>query len=133
MRGRWTCVAVLVGLLIAAGTAPARSKRKPRHHAPPAGHVLVYSQEWSLWSSRGSLPAGGVEVQLTNRGQDAHDLRIAPLGAHGRLGHVVGGVATTRSGRLGSAVWHIKHGVYELYCSLPGHRALGMQARLVVR
>jgi uncharacterized cupredoxin-like copper-binding protein len=94
--------------------------------------MLVYAQEWSLWPSRSSLPAGRVTVQLFNRGQDAHDLRIRRL----RRGEVVGrsqGVRVTPSGTLHQATWKLGPGRYELYCSLPGHRHRGMHARILVR
>ena len=53
--------------------------------APAPAHLLVYAQEWSLWPSRTSVPAGKVIVQLWNRGQDAHDLRIRRLDARGQM------------------------------------------------
>jgi uncharacterized cupredoxin-like copper-binding protein len=88
--------------------------------------MLVYAQEWSLWPSRTSLPAGRLTVQLYNRGEDAHDLRIR------RRGHTVGTVTVTQSGELGQATWRLARGTYELYCSLPGHRAKGMHVTLRV-
>ena len=100
--------------------------------AAPA-HLLVYAQEWSLWPSRTSLPAGKVIVQLWNRGQDAHDLRIRRVDAHGQMvGPVLGGVRITLAGHLNQATWHLKAGRYELYCSMPGHLKMGMHARLTV-
>jgi plastocyanin len=94
--------------------------------------MLVYAQEWSLWPSRTSLPAGKVIVQLWNRGQDAHDLRIRRL----RGGHLTGaaqGVAVTESGGISAAAWHLAPGRYELYCSMPGHLARGMHTTVIVR
>jgi hypothetical protein len=94
--------------------------------------MLVYAQEWSLWPSRSALPAGKVVVQLWNRGQDAHDLRIRLL----RHGHMTGrtqGVTVTQSGGLSQATWHLAPGRYMLYCSMPGHYARGMHTTLVVR
>jgi len=94
--------------------------------------MLVYAQEWSLWPSRTSLPAGKVVVQLWNRGQDAHDLRIRRL----RGGHMTGaahGVAVTESGGISAATWHLAPGHYELYCSMPGHLARGMHTTVIVR
>jgi hypothetical protein len=126
VRGR-IGIALLGACLL--GVLPAASAGARR---PPA-RILVYAQEWSLWPSRASLPAGGVSVQLSNRGQDAHDLRIRRLN---RAGQMVGGkqgVAVTQSGHVASANWHLGPGTYELYCSLPGHRHRGMHARLVVR
>jgi len=100
---------------------------------PAPAHLLVYAQEWSLWPSRGSVPAGTVIVELWNRGQDAHDLRIRRLGAHGQMiGPVLGTVRITPSGQLSHATWHLKAGRYELYCSMPGHLQMGMHAHLTV-
>jgi len=101
--------------------------------APAPAHLLVYAQEWSLWPSRSSVPAGTVIVQLWNRGQDAHDLRIRRLDARGQMiGPVLGGVGITLSGRVSQATWHLQAGQYELYCSMPGHLKMGMHTRLTV-
>jgi plastocyanin len=100
--------------------------------ARPPARLLVYAQEWSLWPSRAWVPAGTVVVELWNRGQDAHDLRIRRLWH----GHMVGGtqgVRVTQSGQISHATWHLGRGTYELYCSMPGHMKLGMHARLTVR
>jgi len=100
--------------------------------AAPA-HLLVYAQEWSLWPSRTSVPAGKVIVQLWNRGQDAHDLRIRKLDARGQMiGPVLDEVRITLSGHVSQATWHLTAGRYELYCSMPGHLKMGMHARLTV-
>lgn len=113
--------------LLTAGSALAK-----RHHRAPS-HLLVYAQEWSLWPSRTSVPDGTVIVQLWNRGQDPHDLRIRRLNSRGQMvGRVLGGVKVTRSGQLSDAIWHLRAGRYEIYCSMPGHLKLGMHTRLRV-
>ena len=101
---------------------------------PPApAHLLVYAQEWSLWPSRTSVPAGTVIVQLWNRGQDSHDLRIRRLDASGQMvGPILGAVRITPSGEVSQGTWHLKAGRYEIYCSLPGHLMMGMHTRLRV-
>jgi hypothetical protein len=102
--------------------------------ARPPARLLVYAQEWSLWASRPSVPAGRVEVQLWNRGQDAHDLRVRRIDARGRMiGGVLGSVRTTLPGTISTASWHLRAGRYELYCAMPGHMKLGMHAHLTVR
>lgn len=101
-------------------------------HVPPA-RMLVYAQEWSLWSSRPTVPHGAVIVQVWNRGQDAHNLHIRRLAGHGRLVGPAQSVATTLSGARNQATWHLRPGRYELYCSLPGHYQQGMHTVLVVR
>jgi plastocyanin len=122
----FACVAAASGA--AAGHALA-SQVTP----PPVSHLLVYAQEWSLWPSRGSLPSGTVIVQLWNRGQDSHDLRIRRVtGSGAMVGGVLGAVRATRSGQVATATWHLRAGHYELYCSMPGHMNMGMHARLAV-
>lgn len=100
--------------------------------ARPAARMLVYAQEWSLWPSRSSLPAGRVIVQLWNRGQDPHDLRIRRLDRHGHMTGRAQGLPATRSAVIGEASWRLKSGRYELYCSMPGHLKRGMHVKLVV-
>jgi hypothetical protein len=114
-------------LMVASATAAPVSPR----HAPPA-HMLVYAQEWSLWPSRTSVPSGRVVVQLWNRGQDAHDLRIRRV-AHGRMVGRAQAAPVTLSGAVSQASWTLAPGRYELYCSMPGHRARGMHVLVRVR
>lgn len=132
--------AALLGAAVAAaalggGTAGAAASAGNRlAEASQPAHLLVYAQEWSLWPSRGSVPAGPVSVELWNRGQDAHDLRIRRLNSSGQMvGPVVGVVGYTLPGQVRKAAWRLRApGPYELYCSLPGHAALGMVAKLKV-
>ncbi len=98
---------------------------------PPA-RLLVYAQEWSLWPSRSTVKPGRVIVQLWNRGQDAHDLRIRRLDGRGIMVGPTQGVGVTESGQIRQANWYLSKGAYELYCSMPGHMKLGMHARLRV-
>ena len=127
MRRALAAASCLVALAAAGAAAPAAAKR----HAP--ANLLINAQEWSLWPSRSSVPAGTVYVELWNRGQDMHDATIRRLDAAGQMvGPVVGRVKATRPGRIGNATWHLRAGHYELYCSMPGHIELGMHAKLTV-
>jgi uncharacterized protein YbdZ (MbtH family) len=119
-----TCA--LLAVCICAGAAAASRK-----HAPV--HLLINAQEYSLWPSRSSVPAGTLLVELWNRGQDMHDAWIRRLNSSGQMvGPVLGRVAVTMPGRISQATWRLKAGRYELYCSMPGHMALGMHAKLTV-
>ena len=71
-------------------------------------------------------------VQLWNRGQDAHDLRIRQL-RHGRMTGPTQGVKAALPGAITTATWHLGPGRYELYCSMPGHLQMGMHAVISVR
>ncbi len=120
---------MVLAVMAAAGTA-----------VPPGGaaarapaRLLVYAQEWSLWPSRSWVPAGAVVVQLWNRGQDPHDLRIRRLNGRGQMVGPAQGAPVTLSGQISQATWHLRRGTYELYCSMPGHMRNGMHARLSVR
>jgi uncharacterized cupredoxin-like copper-binding protein len=118
-----------LAVLSAAG-AVASVAAKPK---PPPTHLLVYAQEWSLWPSRAKLPAGTVHVELWNRGQDMHDLRIRHLNTRGQMvGTIDGSVKVTPAGAISHATWHLKPGRYMIYCSMPGHFAQGMHARIAV-
>jgi plastocyanin len=91
--------------------------------------LQVVEQEYRLTLSRLSVGSGPAIVSVVNFGQDAHDLvlvrsvrgakpaqtKVVPPHGHAELGV-----------RLAA-------GRYELYCSLPGHRAAGMRATLLVR
>lgn len=113
----------------AAPTAVRTAAKKK--HAPT--HLLIDAQEWSLWPSRSRVPAGTVLVELWNRGQDMHDTWIRRVnGADQMVGPVLGRVPVTMPGQVSHATWHLKAGHYELYCSMPGHLALGMHANLTV-
>jgi hypothetical protein len=94
--------------------------------------MLVYAQEWSLWPSRTWLPGGHVIVQLWNRGQDAHDLRIRRV-LHGHMIGPAQGAPPALSGAITQASWTVRPGLYELYCSMPGHLARGMHVLVRVR
>jgi hypothetical protein len=124
-------VAVLAG--VAAACLPAvPAAGAPQGRALPS-RMLVYAQEWSLWPSRSSVPAGKVTVQLWNRGMDAHDLRIRRLNETGAMIGSVQDVAVTQSGQLHQSTWRLGAATYELYCSMPGHAARGMRVRIRVR
>jgi uncharacterized cupredoxin-like copper-binding protein len=113
-------------MLAAAATATAAKKQ-------PVSNLLINAQEYSLWPSRSSLPAGTVQVEFWNRGQDMHDAWIRKLNSSGQMvGPVLGKVKVTLPGHISNATWHLKAGRYELFCSMPGHLKLGMHARLTV-
>jgi plastocyanin len=126
---RGTRSAVLVAALTAVSAA---ALALPAAARAPA-RMLVIAKEYSFLLSRGSVPRGALSVQLYNRGQDAHNLNIVRLSAHGAQVGSTQSVALTQSGGLTTATWHLGPGRYLLYCSLPGHETRGMRAYLVVR
>jgi plastocyanin len=95
---------------------------------PPAARVQVVAQEFSFVLSRQTIKAGWAIIELRNGGEDAHDLRLRRVGAAR-----VYALPVTQSGQTVDREFKLLPGTYRLYCSVANHRALGMQATLVVR
>jgi hypothetical protein len=95
---------------------------------PAPARLLVEAREFNLTLSRAKLKAGRAIVQLANRGEDPHDLRLARIGRHGG-----GRIGETLPGEVGEWQGRLRRGRYRVYCTLEGHRASGMRATLRVR
>jgi hypothetical protein len=95
---------------------------------PVPARLLVEAREFNLALSRAKLKAGPAIVQLANRGEDPHDLRLVRIRRHGG-----GRIGETLPGRVGEWEGRLRRGRYRLYCTLEGHRAAGMRATLRVR
>jgi plastocyanin len=67
-------------------------------------------------------------VELQNFGEDAHNLRIERLDASGPPLDL----PLAESGERQKASGTLAAGTYKVYCTLPGHDAQGMHARLTV-
>jgi hypothetical protein len=112
----WLLAAVMV--LAAPAVAAAR---------PTA--VGVGEREWRIALYRPWVPAGLVKFNVRNFGEDGHDfvVRNARGLTRARLPEIPSGDTASVIGRL------MRPGRYTVYCSLPGHLALGMRAVLRVR
>lgn len=105
---------------------PASAPPPPPVGTPsPVARLGVVAREWSLVLSRSVLPAGKARVQLQNFGEDAHNLRIESVGSSLD-------VPLAESGEVKEAEGTLPAGDYKIYCTLPGHEAQGMRARLTV-
>jgi plastocyanin len=121
MRRTAAFLGVLVASALWAVPAPSAAPRA-------AARLEVTEKEYSITLSRLRVHSGRVIVQVLNFGMDNHDLVIQANAKHGKTwrfdllepeSHV------TRTMTLAP-------GKYTLFCSLPGHRALGMVAALTV-
>jgi hypothetical protein len=110
----------LLAALLASLAAPAQAKAPAR--------MLVEAREYRFALSRTVLQAGPAIIQLADRGEDPHDLRLVRIGAKraATIPQVVPGGLGEWRGRL-------SRGRYRLYCTLPGHARLGMRAVITVR
>jgi plastocyanin len=122
--------------MVAAGTPPVVDPPPegsppidtPTTPAPAAARLGVTAREWSLVLSRVNLPAGPALVELQNRGEDAHNLRIERLDGSGTPLDV----PLAEAGEVKSGEATLAAGTYKVYCALPGHDAAGMHAQLTV-
>jgi plastocyanin len=71
--------------------------------------------------------AGSVSIAFTNAAPLEHNLTIASSS-----GAVVGATPTFQGGSKTLTV-NLKPGTYKFYCTVPGHRAAGMEGTLTVR
>jgi plastocyanin len=95
--------------------------------APPA-RLQVVASEYNLALSRHTIKAGRAVIELANFGEDPHDLRLKRIG--GTKTYVV---RVTQSEDAATISTSLRPGTFRLWCSLANHRALGMEAKLVVR
>jgi hypothetical protein len=112
---------------IAALALPVASGAQSTPGAPAyPSRMLITADEWNLALSRTKLVPGPSIVELHNRGEDAHDVKIKRRGSKKVVAiPETGSEQTTRvqtSFRPGSR--------YVLWCSLPDHREAGMEAEL---
>jgi hypothetical protein len=112
----------LAALAAALPAAVAEAARKP-----PATAVGVGASEFRFSVYRASVPRGPVRFNLTNRGEDAHDLVVLDRAGNqlARSGEVRSGERTTLSIRL-------KPGTYRLRCDLADHAKRGMRTTIRV-
>jgi hypothetical protein len=60
-------------------TGPGETAAPPPPTPPSPARVQVIAREFSFTLSRPTVPAGEVIIELLNRGQDAHNLNLAPV------------------------------------------------------
>jgi plastocyanin len=117
MRGLTTLAAALCLFVL---VSPAWSG------AASGGAVGVSEREWSVTLSRLKVQHGAITFSIHNFGQDDHNIKIRKHGSqYGFSGRI-------RSGGTATITVHLKPGVYSVFCGIPGHRALGMDAKLTV-
>ena len=120
-------IGVLMGILVAtaAWAAPAPGAAAP-------ARLLVGGGEWHLMLSRAKVARGPALIQFVNRGEDDHDLRLRRISRSGSTSNPTARWPVTVPGDLSTLKLSLRTGRYRLWCSLPGHRGLGMRATLRV-
>jgi plastocyanin len=91
-------------------------------------HVQVTAVEFHFTLSRTTVPAGKVDFQFVNGGQDEHNLNV--LSGEGSL---ESWFPKTVSKGVRDQTVTLRKGAFTLFCSLPEHEAKGMRATLTVQ
>jgi hypothetical protein len=117
---RQTAILLLLGLAAAAPAAPASGAR--------ATSVGVGEREWRVSLYRTRVHTGVVRLNVHNYGEDGHDLAV-----RNRRGKVLGSLPEVSPGDDATLRLRLRRpGRYRVFCSLEGHEAKGMHARLTV-
>jgi hypothetical protein len=98
------------------------------HATAAPARLGVSATEFHLVLSRGSVKTGRVIVQLQNKGEDVHDLRLRRIG-----GKRTYAFPLTSPGGRSTLTLKLLPGRYRLWCSVANHAQLGMKAVLRVR
>jgi plastocyanin len=118
---------VPAALAVVAATAPTVPAAPAAAAAKVSTAVGVSQREFRLTPYRTRVPVGEVRFNVTNFGEDVHDLVVRD----GR-GRVVARSAEVKAGgRLALAVT-LKRGRYRLSCDVANHAQLGMRAGFTV-
>jgi|SRR5947209_9308843 len=117
----------------ASSSAPPTSSASPTSSAPstsaPAAKTslsLSAAQSTIAYNTKTlSAKAGSVTITFTNGSPLEHNLTVA------QGGNVLGATPTFTNGSRSLAL-SLKPGAYTFYCTVPGHRAAGMEGTLTV-
>ena len=110
-------------------TTPAPTATTPGTSTPAAGGaatVKIGETEYKLSPASATAKAGSVTFEATNDGKIPHDLEIEGNGVEKKT-------ETLEPGSTGKITVDLKPGTYEMYCSIDGHKDLGMKGEVTVR
>lgn len=113
------------------GSTSSSSSTSAVSPAPAGGHTLslTANPEGMLKFDKTSLTAkaGSVSIAFTNMSPLSHNVTVATA-----AGSVVGATATFTGGTKLLPL-NLKPGTYKFFCTVPGHRAAGMEGTLTVQ
>jgi uncharacterized cupredoxin-like copper-binding protein len=93
---------------------------------PQSSSVTVSMFDFGYTASPSTVPCGTITFTVNNTGNTDHDFVIEGLiGSNGRTNLLSAGQSQTITTTLSPGTW-------TYYCSVPTHRALGMEGKLIV-
>jgi uncharacterized cupredoxin-like copper-binding protein len=137
-----TCVLLFVGMMCAVifvaretskaeakGTEPTTTEATTRAATTTATAapkpVPVSETEFKIALPKTTVAAGAYTFEVKNDGNIDHDLVIKGNGVDEKT-------ATIKAGDSATLKVDLKPGTYDVYCSIPGHKQAGMDAKLTV-
>jgi uncharacterized cupredoxin-like copper-binding protein len=121
--------AAMVTAVIVFGVEKSEAKSaEPTGTPAPAGHTVPVSEsEFKITLPATKVAPGKVTFAVTNAGKIQHDLVVSGPGVTGAAK-----TALLNAGQTAKLTVTLAAGSYTLYCSVAGHRAAGMVAKLTV-
>jgi plastocyanin len=134
-----TAIGIGAGVLIAAGcsssgskattptaAAPGAASTTAGSSAPSGAHTAaVLETEFRIGLSTTSFTAGTWSFAVINNGKIVHSLEVDGPGVHAVTPVLQPGQSATLKATL-------QPGHYDVFCPIPGHKALGMNAEITV-
>jgi len=93
--------------------------------AAPATKVDVSETEFKITLAQTPTAAGSYEFAVSNDGKIPHDLVVSGNGVNAKT-------PLLNPGQTATLKVDLKPGTYDLYCSVPGHKAAGMDVKVTV-
>ena len=90
-----------------------------------ATSVPVSETEFKITLPKSTLAAGSYSFEVANDGKIEHDLVVKGNGVNAKTPTIAPGTSATLNVDL-------KPGIYDVYCSIPGHKQAGMDLKLTV-
>jgi uncharacterized cupredoxin-like copper-binding protein len=87
--------------------------------------VQVSESEFKIALPKSTVAAGSYSFEVKNDGHIPHNLVVQGNGVHEKT-------PTIQPGKSATLSVDLKPGTYDVYCSIPGHKQAGMDAKLTV-
>ena len=124
-RRLWIFVAVSFMFFIGMLAAVEIFGKSSESEAAASNKVTVTEVEYEIQMPKTTLTAGRYEFEVENQGKIPHNLTIAGPSGTEHTQDIAAGTSSTLTVEL-------KSGSYDFYCSLPGHKAQGMDQKVTV-
>jgi plastocyanin len=118
-------------------TSPSEAKPPASSSEPEANAVSITANDrtmpYSFTPSRKVVKRGELTVQLINKGEDEHTMDMEKVGpGDAPEGPILLATSAPSGGQSTPTTVDVEPGTYRLWCTLPGHAAMGMETTITV-